>query len=143
VLGHFRHEIAHYFCDDLIQGTNQLQGFRDLFGDERADYQTALKSPYEEGPRANWPDRYIGAYASTHPWEDWAESWALVMHRVDALDNAYAVGLSVQPPRKHEPSLTILAEPSQARIRAFNQLVGEHELHPDFALFAGSQAKRG
>jgi hypothetical protein len=125
VLGHFRHEIGHYYWDRLIQGTNQLEAFRDLFGDERAEYQTALQVHYDQGPPANWADRYISAYASTHPWEDWAESWAHVMHMVDALDTAYAVGLSVQPPRKDEPSLAIPAKPSQARIGAFDQLVGE------------------
>ncbi len=125
VLGHFRHEIGHYYWDRLIQGTQRLESFRGLFGDERADYQAALKVHYEQGAPANWADNFISAYASTHPWEDWAECWAHVMHMVDALDTAHAVGLSVRPPRGDEPSLAIPAKPAQARIGDFNQLVGE------------------
>jgi hypothetical protein len=125
VLGHFRHEIGHYYWDRLIQGTQQLSAFRELFGDEQTNYQTALKLHYEQGAPANWPDTFISAYASTHPWEDWAESWAHVMHMVDALDTAHAVGLSVRPPRRDEPSLVIPTMPSRARISDFDQLISE------------------
>jgi hypothetical protein len=125
VLGHFRHEIGHYYWDRLIEGTNQLQEFRRVFGDERADYQAALKIHYEQGAPADWASNFITAYASTHPWEDWAESWAHVMHMVDALDTAYSVGLYVRPRRADEPSLAIPAKTSQARIGDFDQLVEE------------------
>jgi hypothetical protein len=125
VLGHFRHEIGHYYWDRLVQGTPQLESFRALFGDERADYQAALKVHYEQGAPADWADNFISAYASTHPWEDWAECWAHVMHMVDALDTAQAVGLSVRPSRGDEPSLRIPAKPAQARIDDFDQLVGD------------------
>ena len=125
VLGHFRHEIGHYYWDRLVQQSPRLDAFRALFGDERADYQAALKTHYEQGAPADWPSRFISAYASTHPWEDWAESWAHVMHMVDALDTAHSVGLSVQPARDDEPSLAIPAKPSQARIGDFDQLLGE------------------
>jgi hypothetical protein len=91
LLGHFRHEIGHYYWDRLVPGTDWLGKFRELFGDEQLDYQAALKVHYEQGAPANWADNYISAYASTHPWEDWAESWAHVMHMVDALETAHAV----------------------------------------------------
>ena len=125
VLGHFRHEIGHYYWDRLVQGTQRLEAFRGLFGDESADYQAALKIHYEQGAPANWADNYISAYASPHPWEDWAESWAPVMHMVDALDTAHAVGLSVRPRRADEPSLRIPGKSAQARIGEFDQLVTE------------------
>ena len=125
VLGHFRHEIGHYYWDRLIQGTERLTAFRDVFGDERADYQAALKSHYQQGPPLNWAENFISAYASTHPWEDWAESWAHVMHMVDALETAHAVGLSVRPARKDEPALSLPAQPSETRIGDFDQLVNE------------------
>ncbi len=76
LLGHLRHEIGHYYWDRLIAGSERLQEFRELFGDERQDYTAALKRNYEQGPPADWRDRYVSAYASAHPWEDWAESWA-------------------------------------------------------------------
>ena len=125
LLGHFRHEIGHYYWDRLIQGTERLQGFRDLFGDETADYQAALKVHYEQGAPPDWPERFISAYASTHPWEDWAESWAHVMHMVDALETAHAVGLSVRPARNDEPALAIPAKQPNARIGDFDQLISE------------------
>jgi hypothetical protein len=97
VLGHFRHEIAHYYWDQLINGTPYQEGFRALFGDEGIDYKEALKKHYEQGAPPDWNTRYISAYASTHPWEDWAETWAHYMHIVDTLETAYSFGLSIDP----------------------------------------------
>lgn len=93
LLGHFRHEIGHYYWDRLIAGTPWLEKFRGLFGDERQDYGAALKRNYEQGPPPNWRDQYISSYASAHPWEDWAESWANYLHVVDSLDTALSFGL--------------------------------------------------
>src|SRR5205085_4743937 len=76
LLGHFRHESGHYYWDRLIDGSDRLDAFRSLFGDERADYLAALQQHYAQGPQASWPDQFVTAYASSHPWEDWAESWA-------------------------------------------------------------------
>jgi len=88
LLGHFRHECGHYFWDRLISGSGYLDGFRELFGDERMDYSLALKSYYEKGPPSSWADIWISAYASAHPWEDWAETWAHYLHMVDTLETA-------------------------------------------------------
>jgi hypothetical protein len=87
-LGHFRHEIGHYYWDRLIENTRRLSEFRELFGDDSANYQAALDRHYQYGPPRNWENDFISAYASTHPWEDWAESWAHVMHMIDALETA-------------------------------------------------------
>ena len=125
LLGHFRHEIGHYYWDLLIANSEQLDGFRERFGDERADYQQALKQHYEQGTPANWADHFISAYSSMHPWEDWAESWAHVMHMVDALETAYSLGLSVRPARSDEPSLAIPDKPVLARVGDFDQLLKE------------------
>lgn len=94
LLGHFRHEIGHYYWDRLIDGTEWLPRFRELFGDERADYAAALQANYENGPPPDWRDRCISSYASVHPWEDWAESWAHYLHLIDSLDTAMGFGLS-------------------------------------------------
>jgi len=98
VLGHLRHEIGHYYWDRLIRGTNQLQSFRNVFGDESLDYEEAVKRHYDQGPPANWSDYYISAYATMHPWEDWAETWAHYMHMVDTLETAKSHGLTVRMP---------------------------------------------
>lgn len=91
VLGHFRHEIGHYYWDRLVAPEPQrLQAFRDHFGDERQDYQAALERHYRDGAPADWPERCISAYASVHPWEDWAECWAHYLHMIDTLQTAQA-----------------------------------------------------
>jgi len=125
LLGHFRHEIGHYYWDRLIADSKRIDDYRRIFGDERADYQAALKQHYDAGPPANWADNFISAYASTHPWEDWAESWAHVMHMVDALETAHFVGLSVKPKRPDEPELSVPPVPSRAQIGDFDQLIDE------------------
>lgn len=93
LLGHFRHEIGHYYWDRLVDGTPWLEKFRELFGDERQDYGAALKRNYEQGPPADWANQHISSYASVHPWEDWAETWAHYLHVVDSLDTALGFGL--------------------------------------------------
>jgi hypothetical protein len=94
LLGHLRHEIGHYYWDRLVRDGLWLEPFRRVFGDERADYAAALKANYEHGPPPDWRDRHISAYASTHPWEDWAETWAHYLHLVDSLGTALGFGLS-------------------------------------------------
>ena len=96
LLGHFRHEVGHYYWDRLIAGTSWLDGFHQLFGDESIDYLDALKRNYEQGPPADWPLHFVSAYASTHPWEDWAECWAHYLHMRDTVDTASSFGLSVE-----------------------------------------------
>ena len=96
LLGHFRHEVGHYYWDRLILDSRWLEPYRGLFGDERADYAAALRANYANGPPADWADRYISAYASTHPWEDWAETWAHYLHVIDSLGTALGFGLEAE-----------------------------------------------
>ncbi|WP_437728331.1 zinc-binding metallopeptidase family protein [Sorangium sp. So ce861] len=93
LLGHFRHEIGHYYWDRLVRDTGWLAPFRELFGDEQQDYAAALKANYEQGPPADWPQRFVSSYASMHPWEDWAETWAHYLHMVDTVDTALSFGI--------------------------------------------------
>jgi hypothetical protein len=97
LLGHFRHEIAHYYWDHLVRDSENLERFRALFGDEREDYNAALQRYYANGPVPDWPDRFVSAYASSHPWEDFAETWAHYFHMVDTLETASAFGLRLRP----------------------------------------------
>jgi hypothetical protein len=105
LLGHFRHESGHFYWDRLIKNSPRLEGFRLLFGDDRIDYNSALKAHYDTGPALNWNDKFVSAYASAHPWEDWAETWAHYLHMTDTLETASACGLCLQPDRKDEPSM--------------------------------------
>lgn len=92
LLGHFRHESGHYYWDRLVQNTDWLTPYRELFGDERADYQAALKTHYEQ-PVSDWQQHFISQYASAHPREDWAETWAHYLHMTDTLNAALDFGI--------------------------------------------------
>ena len=92
LLGHFRHESAHFYFHPMVAGDDEaLQEFRGLFGDEREDYDTAMERFYAiKDTRITWQGRYVSAYASSHPWEDWAETWAHYLHIRDTLETAVA-----------------------------------------------------
>jgi hypothetical protein len=107
LLGHFRHESGHYYWDRLIQDGGPIDRFRQLFGNDQEDYATALQRHYNQGAPANWQDNFISAYASMHPWEDWAETWAHYLHMTDALETAYACGLTLRPRRINEPEIKL------------------------------------
>jgi len=93
LLGHFRHETGHYYWDRLVNNTKFLEPFRAVFGDERLNYEDAMKTYYGTGAPVDWQDNYISMYATMHPWEDWAESWAHYLHIQDTLEVAADFGL--------------------------------------------------
>ncbi|MFS2009213.1 putative zinc-binding metallopeptidase [Azospirillum sp. CT11-132] len=98
LLGHFRHESGHYIWDRLVRDDPALlERFRALFGDERQDYGEALKRHYADGAPADWQANFVSTYATAHPWEDFAETWAHYLHIVDTLETARAFGLRVRP----------------------------------------------
>lgn len=98
LIGHFRHEVAHYYWDRFFANHRDddptLIAFRTVFGDEREDYNAALQRHYHQGPVASAPGTFITTYASVHPWEDWAETWAHYMHMIDGTETARSFGLS-------------------------------------------------
>ena len=93
LLGHFRHETGHYYWDRLVLNSRFLEPYRTLFGDERQSYEENMKKYYASGAPANWQENFISAYATMHPWEDWAESWAHYLHIQDTLEVAADFGL--------------------------------------------------
>jgi hypothetical protein len=97
LLGHFRHEVGHYFWDLLVRDAGRLDECRAVFGDEREDYAAALERHYAQGAPPDWQGNFISAYATAHPWEDFAESWAHYMHIVDTLETAGSFGLRLNP----------------------------------------------
>lgn len=98
LLGHFRHEIGHYYWDRLVRDSDWLTEFRQLFGDENQDYAALLKRYYEQGPAPDWEQTHISAYATAHPWEDWAETWAHYLHIQSTLETAEDFELRVRKP---------------------------------------------
>ena len=99
LLGHLRHEIGHYYEPILCPDDSpERWRYRDLFGDERADYQEAMDRHYQHGAPADWPEHYVSAYATMHPFEDWAETFAHYLHIRDALQTSIAYGVTVTGP---------------------------------------------
>jgi hypothetical protein len=148
VLGHFRHEVGHYYWNLLIQNSDYLESYRNIFGDESEDYGEALKRHYKDGAPEGWNQHFISAYASSHPWEDWAETWAHYLHIIDTLETAYSFGLSVSPNVKVIPEIlktelntdpyiikdfgNILSMwlPITFAINSINRSMGLHDIYP-------------
>jgi len=147
LLGHFRHEVGHYFWDVLVDRGDRVDDFRARFGDERQDYQECLKRYYESGPIPQWQNTFVSAYASAHPWEDFAETWAHYLHIVDTLEMAGAFGLRVSPvietgPEVHErqtsrpaaeSGITALIAawiPVTLAVNSLNRCMGQPDLYP-------------
>ena len=121
LLGHFRHEVGHYYWDRLVRDTSWMEGFRALFGDENLNYMAALRQNYEQGPPQEWWLHYVSAYASTHPWEDWAECWAHYLHMRDTIDTALSFGLATETAQLEFTPFTIdaLYQPDHPEARHF------------------------
>lgn len=147
LLGHFRHEVGHFFWDKLVRDKGRLDGFRELFGDEREDYGEALQRHYANGAPPDWQQTYISAYASAHPWEDFAETWAHYLHIVDTLEMARAFGLKIEPrvADTDELDAEVDFDPHNVRrserlvrawlpltfaVNSLNRCMGQHDLYP-------------
>ncbi|MDX1705562.1 putative zinc-binding metallopeptidase [Pseudidiomarina sp.] len=125
LLGHFRHESGHYYWDRLVRNSQWLDEFRELFGDETLNYTYALQNYYQNGPAADWHKVWVSAYASMHPWEDWAETWAHYLHMVDTLETASDFDFSVSSHQVIDP-LEQLPQSDETRTEAhFNQLYND------------------
>ncbi|WP_257920207.1 zinc-binding metallopeptidase family protein [Amycolatopsis iheyensis] len=155
MLGHVRHEVGHWYWDVLVAG--DPGEFRRVFGDERADYQEALATHYASDPGTEWTDTHVSHYAGAHPWEDWAETFAHLLHIRDTVQTAAALGVLVAgTPIAPHPGSPVDAEPEDhprdvdalmatwvPLSRALNQLnrsMGKDDLYP-FALSPAVQAK--
>jgi hypothetical protein len=123
MLGHLRHELGHYFQPLIITGPD-WELCRALFGDERQDYQQSLKRHHETGPPADWSNRFVSAYATMHPWEDWAETFAHYLHIQDTVETAAEYGVSVRGPRAvtFDRALKVTPQP-EAGQRDFAELI--------------------
>ncbi len=124
LLGHFRHEIGHYYWDKLVRDGGMLDSFRTLFGDEREDYQKALERYYAKAPDDGvWQQGFVSSYATSHPWEDWAETWAHYLHIVDTLETAAAFGIKVKPDVADDPELEAEIDFDPHRVRQLSTLI--------------------
>jgi hypothetical protein len=147
LLGHFRHEVGHHYWDLLVRDGGRVEDFRALFGDERSDYGEALKRHYAEAPPPDWQTKFVSTYASSHPWEDFAETWAHYLHIVDTLEMAAAFGLTVRARTSAGNDLTASFDidpyevgdiqslvdawlPLTFALNSLNQTMGQTDLYP-------------
>jgi hypothetical protein len=140
MLGHLRHEIGHYYWYVLVDGAPLQPMFRALFGDERKSYEAALKNHYESAPPSTWQQSFVSAYASAHPWEDFAETWAHYIHILDTLDTASAAMIAIGgraivsplPLVAERPFATILDawRPLSVCLNQLNRSMGMRDAYP-------------
>ena len=123
LLGHFRHEIGHYYWERLVRNGVWHAAFRDMFGGEHRDYAAALGAHYANGPPTDWRERHVSAYAAAHPLEDFAETWAHYLHIVDTLETANAFGLRIHPRAGRNPVLATAIDFDPYRGRDFDALI--------------------
>ncbi len=159
LLGHFRHEVGHYYWDRLVRDGGTIEEFRTVFGDETMDYDAALQAHYQNGAPANWRESYISAYATMHPWEDFAETWAHYLHMIDTLEMAYYFELRVSPRLSSTEGLSATADrdpytiedvgnllnewlPVTFAVNSLNRSMGQPDLYP-FVLSAPAIEKLG
>ena len=136
VLGHFRHEIGHYYCELLALRPDRREEFRALFGDESTSYEEALQRHYSTGSGQNWQDRFISAYATMHPLEDFAEVFGHFLHIADTLQTAQEFGL-ITDQQRAGPLETPMAEliartwlPLTKGLNQINRSMGRPDLYP-------------
>jgi hypothetical protein len=129
-LGHFRHEIGHYYWMRLVKGRKDGE-FKALFGDPEADYDKALKNYYAYGPRNDWQEHHISAYASMHPLEDWAETWAHFLHLNDTMETAISFGI-LNIEFRHDNFREIISKWVELTVtmNALNRSVGKFDAYP-------------
>jgi hypothetical protein len=150
LVGHLRHESGHYYWDRLVASNDSALGeFRERFGDDRANYQEALDRYYREGPVLDWQERFVSTYASVHPWEDWAETWAHYLHLVDTLETAESVGVRIGATAAGSRHIGLSASfddmlsdwvPLTGAINELNRSMGEPDLYP-FVVSASASDK--
>ncbi|MCE0734212.1 putative zinc-binding metallopeptidase [Halomonas sp. G15] len=114
MIGHMRHEISHMLWWRLSLRDDFLDAFRNMFGDERVDYPSALQQYFHDGPPPGWQSSFLTAYASAHPHEDWAETAAHLLHLTDITDSFVAAGLS--SPELPSPHWDPYMEPDAERL---------------------------
>ncbi|HIB64964.1 MAG TPA: hypothetical protein EYO33_07605 [Phycisphaerales bacterium] len=134
LIGHFRHEFGHYYWHYRIEtNSHLLEEFRELYGDERADYQASLDT-YYRSVKIKGQD-HISVYASSHPWEDWAETFAHYLHFRDTLETAQTFGLTKEKEFLFEEALKDWIQLSVA-LNEVNRSLGLPDLYP-FTLSPG------
>jgi len=147
LLGHFRHEVGHHYWSRLVEtDPAELAAFRKVFGDETIDYAQALQDHYGGNSPKVWTDDYVSFYATAHPWEDFAETFAHYLHMVDTLATIGGFGMrmaaftgpegSIEPAIDFDPYTAATDRlgrqmvPWSFALNAANRSMGQPDLYP-------------
>lgn len=138
LVGHFRHEIGHYYQMVLVGDGEHRAAFEELFGDPDSSYQDALDRHYSEGAPEGWEDNYVSSYATMHPAEDWAETFAHYLHIRDTLDTAAAFGMApagstLESPLPGDVGFDQIVDwwlPLSWALNQINRSMGHQDLYP-------------
>jgi hypothetical protein len=133
MLGHVRHEVGHFVQQQLVTGGARLDEYRRLFGDETTDYQAALERHYAEGAPDGWAASYISTYATMHPFEDFAETFAHYLHISDTCETAAAQGLVTVAPTAFGSFRDLVRGvwiPLSVALNQINRSMGKDDLYP-------------
>jgi hypothetical protein len=159
MLGHMRHEVGHYYWDLLVRDGGLIPASRAMFGDESEDYGEAMERYYATGAPADWQAAHVSAYATMHPWEDFAETWTHYLHMIDTLDTAASFGFAVHPVISDDPTFaasigfdpyvdydfqTVIEAwvPLTVAVNSLNRSMGQPDLYP-FTLSPAAITKLG
>ncbi len=134
MLGHFRHEVGHYYEWQLVREDDLLAECRKLFGDDTLDYQGEIDRHYADGPPPGWESSYISSYATMHPYEDFAETWAHYMHICDTIQTASEYGLAtvgtVTSFTHFRDVVVGIWVPLSVALNMINRSMGHEDLYP-------------
>lgn len=144
LVGHFRHEVGHYYWSRLVEHSPDLAPFRALFGDDRADYAASASDYYARGDAGGWEENYVSRYATMHPWEDFAETFAHYLHIVETLATLRGFDLSIISPSRPSRRAQVGFDPYRAdtarlidvwiplafALNAANRSMGQPDLYP-------------
>lgn len=134
MLGHFRHEVGHYFEGALVFSDAELtRQAREIFGDATRDYQKEIARHYAEGAPDGWESEYISKYATMHPYEDFAETFAHYLHISDTIDTAYEFGLATPAPQEPTTFREVVEDvwlPLSTALNQINRSMGHDDLYP-------------
>lgn len=133
LIGHFHHEVGHYYWEVLVLGKRE-RDFIKLFRDHNAvPYADAMSAYYQNGPCENWNQSFISAYATSHPWEDFAETFGLYLDMISVLDTAAHLFKTIRVNFRSRSVVPLVERFQEVGIlvNEFNRTAGLIDLVPD------------
>jgi hypothetical protein len=133
LISHFRHEVGHYYWMTLVAGKCEPECAA-VFGDHNAvPYADALEQHYAHGAAPGWQGRFVSAYATAHPWEDFAETWGFYLDMWEVLSTMHhhLPGLAADPKTLPVEALAKTYQQLGVFFNEVNRTMGLKDLVPE------------